>query len=377
MSNPVTQLPWLSDGKQHTMPNGGIVRHYNYFKGRYRQAKPYNLELRYSHGEGYLAYEQYYPPSLKWSQSTGNYNLGGTAGSRYQADSRPSIPDYTHLWNKSYDKLRAKIQDSSSWGVNLAEWHQVDDMIASHATALAKAARYVRRFEFRKAAAALGQLKQFDKRRPAVSIYKSFGNNFLQYHFGIEPLMADIHDGIQGLINPVKTFSLVKAASGDKGSYKSPIPTWVPPGDWHYENYETWEVLCFQGCRVRGISDPTIHTLEQLGLTNPLSLAWELIPFSFVVDWFVNVGDVCRSFTDYGGLVLERQNSGVLIRQTAVSKAYEDYLGNRNLWHELHWRWHEYQRYPWLSSVNFEIKRFKPPSLTRGLTAVSLLLQAL
>lgn len=355
------------------MPNGGIVRHYNYFKGRYTQTKPYNLELRYSNGEGYLDYEQYYNPSLKWSQSTGNYVLGGTAGSKYQADSRPSTPDFTHLWNKSYDKLREKIQTSSSWGVNLAEWHQVDDMIASSAGRLTECARRVRRHDFFGAARALGGI-----RKPTgVSKAKGFGDNFLMYHFGIEPLMADIRDGIQGLINPVKTFSLCKAASGDKGSHDIPVLPWVPPGDWHYEGRETYEVLVFQGCRVRGISDPTIHTLEQLGLSNPLSIAWELIPYSFVVDWFVNVGDVCRSFTDFGGLLLERQNCGMLIRQTAVSKAYEDYLGGRTLWHELHWRWHEYQRYPWLSSVNLEIKRFKPPSLTRGLTAVSLLLQHL
>jgi hypothetical protein len=27
-----------------------------------------------------------------------------------------------------------------------------------------------------------------------------------------------------------------------------------------------------------------------LGLTNPLNVAWELVPFSFVVDWFIPIG---------------------------------------------------------------------------------------
>lgn len=32
-------------------------------------------------------------------------------------------------------------------------------------------------------------------------------------------------------------------------------------------------------------------TFQQIGLTNPLLLGWELIPFSFVADWFIQVGD--------------------------------------------------------------------------------------
>lgn len=34
---------------------------------------------------------------------------------------------------------------------------------------------------------------------------------------------------------------------------------------------------------------------DRLGLTDPLSVVWELIPFSFIVDWFVQVGDWLRS----------------------------------------------------------------------------------
>lgn len=34
-----------------------------------------------------------------------------------------------------------------------------------------------------------------------------------------------------------------------------------------------------------------LHIPAALGLTNPASVAWELVPFSFVVDWFAPVGD--------------------------------------------------------------------------------------
>lgn len=38
-------------------------------------------------------------------------------------------------------------------------------------------------------------------------------------------------------------------------------------------------------------TSPSLSTAQQLGLTNPAQLAWELVPFSFVVDWFIPVGD--------------------------------------------------------------------------------------
>jgi len=42
-------------------------------------------------------------------------------------------------------------------------------------------------------------------------------------------------------------------------------------------------------------ADLATNTLVKSGLTNPLALAWEVIPYSFVCDWWINVGDVLAS----------------------------------------------------------------------------------
>ena len=38
------------------------------------------------------------------------------------------------------------------------------------------------------------------------------------------------------------------------------------------------------------MDNPALAAAGALGLTNPLQLAWELLPFSFVADWFVPIG---------------------------------------------------------------------------------------
>jgi hypothetical protein len=50
----------------------------------------------------------------------------------------------------------------------------------------------------------------------------------------------------------------------------------------------------FMGCVVRidaFIENPLLHSLASLGVIDPLLIAWELVPFSFVIDWGYPLGD--------------------------------------------------------------------------------------
>jgi hypothetical protein len=53
------------------------------------------------------------------------------------------------------------------------------------------------------------------------------------------------------------------------------------------------------------VTNPNMFLANQLGFLNPALVAWELVPFSFVVDWFVNVGAVISSMTDFMGCTLK------------------------------------------------------------------------
>lgn len=50
------------------------------------------------------------------------------------------------------------------------------------------------------------------------------------------------------------------------------------------------------------IDNPLTATLDKLGLLNPISTGYELVPFSFVLDWFVPIGDWLQNVPDPKGL---------------------------------------------------------------------------
>jgi hypothetical protein len=49
------------------------------------------------------------------------------------------------------------------------------------------------------------------------------------------------------------------------------------------------------------LSNPNLALASALGLANPVAIAWELIPFSFVVDRFVDVGSYLNSYSETFG----------------------------------------------------------------------------
>lgn len=68
-----------------------------------------------------------------------------------------------------------------------------------------------------------------------------------------------------------------------------------------------WLLVC--------VRNKTLMRLEQFGLANPTAVAWELVPFSFVADWFVGIGDYLAAQTALLGLeVLDGGTSQLSVR---------------------------------------------------------------
>lgn len=129
------------------------------------------------------------------------------------------------------------------------------------------------------------------------------------------------------------------------------------------------------------VENPNLHRATTLGLTNPAAIAWELVPFSFVVDWFIPIGNFLNSWTDFLGLRFEDSyntryvkvenlrlynGSGVPPGHPAYKEIYRanSICMARAVQREL----------GTISPVIYP-KQFKGFSVIRGATAISLLIQ--
>lgn len=249
----------------------------------HRQAKPYNLPLTYTLDKRFIENFSSQHPALLRDISNVDVAVD------------QNVKDA--IYAKCYAKFRdALLQEQAQMSVNLAERQQALDMMASRIMQLVKFAKSVRKGNFANAAQALG-IRQ-DLTRPGRKIRtkaKDFGNTWLEYHFGWEPLVKDIGSCMELLVTPLPPI-IISARSGElrQRSFTRGSGTSLELVN------EVLSVKQQMVAQVR-VQNPNLRLLDQLGFVNPAVVAWELVPFSFVVDWFVNVGDFLGSFTDFWG----------------------------------------------------------------------------
>lgn len=138
---------------------------------------------------------------------------------------------------------------------------------------------------------------------------KVLAENWLELQYGWKPLLSDIHDAIEkvSLLAQQPGDLIIAAASGSaSGHYRNVSDiktTFVAPLPNHVCGQQT--IASYQrdkyGVRFK-VADAHKAFLAQTGFTNPIDLAWELLPYSFVVDWFLPIGPWLESFTAFRGL---------------------------------------------------------------------------
>jgi len=242
----------------------------------------------------------------RWTQeSTGSWQFinnkvgsGAWGFSRTDADNASIYPFTTdaHAQFVDNDRNRArtecldKINSARvALGEDLATLHQTVTLTAKTFSKMARAIYAVRRKDFRTAAKELG-----------LTSTKGIAENFLEYQFGWKPLAQDIYHGVQLIKN--HSGPLVMRASREiKNTWTGTKLSGNPAGSFT-RNVE------FHGntthkCVLWGVvQDNFLVTARAIGVHDPLELAWELIPWSFVVDWMLPVGNFLSALSGTAGL---------------------------------------------------------------------------
>lgn len=201
----------------------------------------------------------------------------------------------TILRTKLGNKVAAKIREHEfDLGVMLAEARPSFQMIGNSA---------------RKIAAILLAIKHRDCRYLPPNMRKACQSKiwtdwtkdaselWLELEFGWRPLLMDAYDAGEAaavILQPqkrgrittsAKVSTLVQPVGSLEGG--NPYAESLPPGcTWGY-----YPNVCIESGRLQFDLVEQCEWSKSLGLDNPALIAWELIPYSFVIDWFLKVGD--------------------------------------------------------------------------------------
>lgn len=263
-------------------------------------------------------------------------------------DALPRYQRYA-METRAFEKFRDKVSDFAMLAVNYAERKQAVNSLVTRATG------------------ARNQLENLFNRRWKVlaKAVRRNGTNwnktFLEFHFGWIPLMQDIH-----------TTATLLTKAPPSGYFSAKGSSHVL---WQQENgYQRQSQDAFASVMIRGpvwVENPNLHLTSQLGLLNPASIAWELVPFSFVVDWFANINTVLSQFSDFAGVNTSRVSYTTRVQGTIFRTylpPYPQYPTNFDCF--------ELVRKPGLPLILPTVKPFHGFSVVRGATAIALLLNA-
>lgn len=181
--------------------------------------------------------------------------------------------------------LRVKDQKSQI-AVSLAESRQTLDM-------LSKAARDI-----------VGIRKNWLRKQPRSTRKdeRKLHSSWLEYRYGWMPLYYDAYGIAKHLstLDTQETFAVTANAKWE--SDVTEVLSWNN-ATWKgsYRSRNAHRYVAKVGGFIT-ITHRTHRELVRAGLTNPLELAWELLPYSFVVDWFIKVGDYVEGMTALSGV---------------------------------------------------------------------------
>lgn len=229
------------------------------------------------------------------AKGDGGDSSHGTPNTAYKT-SKSSLAVVVSLDSNTLNRARTEAlgklpEGDFNLGVALAESKQTLTWLAKATVRAVWFIHHARHGRWKKAGKVLGFKNWSDS--------KGSADGWLEYQYAVIPFLADIY-GAQELLKTGfkekdQVFKVSRQVTNEEGV--GHLVTNCPP--------DRIEGYCREICRVvyyQKVTNATLHGLNSLGLTNPALIAWELVPFSFVIDWLLPIGNFLGALTATQGL---------------------------------------------------------------------------
>lgn len=270
---------------------------------------------------------------------------------------------------RAYEKFKSKVYTQATNLTALRERAKTIEMVQHRLLQVWKGAVALKKGRFREFLRTFGikPLPKHVHRRWARP--KEFSGLWLEYWMGWAPTIGDVYTSLEFLGGEIPTTKVRAGSAVDlfklsSSSSSGSVRTEIAKGKvavWIQADVE--------------LTNPSLYNLNGLGLINPAKTVWETIPFSWLVDWFTNVGQVLGQITDWVGLKLNN-----LVVSSKTKGTYEFSATNTPWSGQVRWRNREFTSFARMVGGSLPIVKpiLRLPnglSITRGLTLTSLLIQ--
>jgi hypothetical protein len=303
-----TNTPWVQSHIEE-IRNGVVTPGFRSLRGRRKEDLPMNS----------FFYEKSF-----WDSPYGRQEIITPSANLRQVDIGSSVGG-GWVWNPfvlSNDEKQAVIETAANkllrglkdqkvnLGVAFAERKRTSDLFLSTAKRIGDSLRDLKKGNFRSAAHSLTGMAYSgsgpSRSRRKISPSKALANDWLALQYGWKPLLSDVYGAAEGLAANSDRLNRVRVSASHTVRWNVEGDVWGANWDQIPNHARRFGVFTAKYVVVFGNSQPVLNTLSSYGITNPLSVAWEVLPWSFVIDWLWNVGQFIDLLDATVGLSFEK-----------------------------------------------------------------------
>jgi len=305
----------------------------------------------------------------KWDLNTGacqsTWNMV-----QHQRDRNSAGTEAIAAYNLAYQRWQDNVGETGDIGTFLAECQEAFEMVGGRAAQLTTAYRNLRSGDFRKFCRGLRVRPRDHHSRTKWTRPRDASAIWLEYWFGWAPAVGDIFGAYEVLCQDLPYSRVIGSAT--RPIHRHSLTSGL--GTYPFSRLDQFDGKVSVKIKTDAkVTNPNVFLLNRLGLTNPAYVAWAVMPWSFIVNWFANADQVIRSWTDDFGLIHSNPEIMTYVRGVSDHDWFETFSPKRFVATA---GWHAAKRV--LSTPPRPTLVVQLPdraSWTRALTAMSLLVQ--